>query len=169
MDVQVFSGSRSLPPAQRPQPPVRLDLAQGLLEATQVALRNGSAGVREAIVVWAGRPTSHGGALVSHLLLPRFVSRRDYLTIPQAERVEIANYLRAERLLAFADLHTHPRHAFLSAADIAAPFSVRDGFYAIVVPNFAAGAPGVGWRLYEVRRRRWSEASAHERVNGWTV
>jgi len=166
MEVRVVA-TNSLVPAPRPSAPVRLRLAPGLVDATQAALCAGSAARREAIVLWAGRADVAGAAVISHLILPRFVSRRDYLTISQAERLEVAAYLRSEQLLAFADLHTHPGVAFLSEADIANPFSVRDGFYAAVVPDFALREAGHGWRFYEVRARKWMEVNPRERIHGW--
>ena len=169
MEVQTF-GVGVLPnPAPRPPAPVRLRPAPGLIAATQTALRAGSDGRREAIVLWAGRTDGASAAVLSHLILPRFTSRRNFLTIPQDERATVAAYLRAQRLLAFADLHTHPRRAFLSDADIAAPFSIRDGFYAVVVPDFATRVPAAGWRFYEVRRRSWAEINPMERIDGWTL
>jgi hypothetical protein len=168
MDVQILNNDMPVA-GPRPGAPVHLRPAAGMVAATQAALRIGSDARREAIVLWAGRADRDGAAVISHLLLPRFVSRRDFLTIPQDERVELARYLRAEGLLAFADLHTHPRQAFLSDADIAAPFSVRDGFYAAVIPDFALHAPGRGWRFYEARARTWTEIDPRERIHGWTV
>jgi hypothetical protein len=168
MEVQVF-GRVMLSARPRPGAPVHLRPAPGMLAASQVALRAASDGRREAIVLWAGRANDNGDAAISHLLLPQFVSRRDFLTIPQDERAQVAAYLRAEGLLAFADLHTHPRRAFLSQADVAAPFSIRDGFYAAVIPNFAVGKPGAGWRVYEVRARSWLEIDPTERIDGWPV
>ncbi len=81
----------------------------------------------------------------------------------------IAEYLRSERLLAFGDLHTHPGRAFLSDADRNRPFSQRDGFLAVVIPDFAAGAPGVGWRFYEVRSGIWDEIAPQESIDGWPL
>jgi proteasome lid subunit RPN8/RPN11 len=168
MEVQSFAAT--LPAAaSRPQRPVHLRLSAGLLDATQYALRAGSADVRESTALWAGRPENGSTVLISHLLLPIFQSRRNYLTIPKEERVAVANYLRAEGLLAFADLHTHPHKAFLSDADRARPFNERDGFYAVVIPHFAAGPPANGWRFYEARWGDWIEVDPIERVDGWPV
>lgn len=152
------------PPRWRPEPPVRLRLADGLLAATQEALRDRSDGHQEAIVLWAGRATGDHDALVSHLILPEFVSHRHGLTIPQPERLVVANYLRRDQLLAFADLHTHPRRAFLSDADEATPFSIKDGFYAVVIPHFALGQTAAGWRFYEALRARWREVDPAGRI-----
>lgn len=156
-------------PGPRPEPPLRLELARGLIQETQRELRARSDDRREAIVLWAGRPTGRGRAVISHLVLPRFASNRVHLTIPPPERHHLANWLRDERLLIFSDLHTHPRAAFLSAADIAAPFSIRDGFYATVIPEFAKGAPGVGWRSYEALAGQWREVSPEERFRELSI
>jgi hypothetical protein len=150
-------------PGPRPEAPVQLDLAPGLMAATQSELRTRSDGRREAIVLWAGRPTPDAHAVVSHLLLPSFVSSRARLTIPREERHRLATWLLEQQLLIFSDLHTHPREAFLSAADVAAPFSIRDGFYATVIPDFAVGEPGAGWRAFEATTGHWHEISIPER------
>lgn len=153
-------------PERRPTPPVVLHLALGVLAATQESLRVGSDGRREAICLWAGRPRPDGQALISHLIEPYFESTDVFLTVPPEERKLVAAYLRSERLLMFADIHTHPRRAFLSELDRARPFSVRDGLYAAVVPVFASGDPGEGWRLYEILNGDWNEVDLGERVHG---
>ncbi len=154
------------PPGRRPPRPVSLRLADGLLERTQAALRKASADTREALVLWAGRPEGAGG-VVSHLLLPRCASGRNYLTVPRDERLAVATFLRREELLLFADLHTHPRAAYLSSADRTRPFSVMDGFYVIVVPEFANGPVGTGWRAYEAIARDWQEVSPSVHFQPW--
>lgn len=153
-------------PGRRPSPPVGLELAPGVLAATQESLRVRSDRRREAICLWAGRPASDGKALISHLIEPYFESTDVFLTVPPEERKLVAAYLRSERLLMFADIHTHARRAFLSELDRARPFSVRDGLYAGVVPLFATGRPGDGWRLYEVMDGDWREVDLAERVHG---
>jgi hypothetical protein len=166
MDVCIF-GNEFPPPAVRPAPPVKLELAAGLPEASQAALRDGSANVREAICLWAGRPNGDRTAVITHLILPVFKSTDRYLTVPPSERALVARYLREERLLMFADIHTHPRHAFLSRLDRERPFSVRDGFYAAVVPDFGHRDALDGWRWYEVRAREWDEIKPKERIGEW--
>jgi hypothetical protein len=166
MEVQRFAVA--LPgPAPRPARPVRMRLEPGVLSATQRALRAASANRREAIVLWAGRPLAGSTVLISHLLCPLFESGPRHLVLPQAERAVIADYLRRERLLAFADLHTHPFEAFLSAADRARPFSSRDGFFAAVIPNFANQRARAGWRFYCAQRGYWQEVQGKEAVDGW--
>lgn len=167
MEARVFGTPP--PPGARPSPPIDFQLGDGLLLATQDALREGSAGRRESTVLWAGRPLGESTAFISHLLLPAFLSRHDFLTIPQEERIRIATYLRTEGLMAFADLHTHPRRAFLSEPDRERPFSQKDGFYAIVIPDFGRRGPAAGWRFYEARSGEWHEIEPAERIDGWPV
>lgn len=165
--MEVMQLSTDMPePAKRPEGTITLQLADGMLEHTQLQLRQASGGVREAIVLWAGR-AQPGGAFVSHLLMPRFESGSHWLTIPADERAVVTQYIRRERLLLFADLHTHPEEAFLSDADIVRPLSGRPGFYAGVLPSFALGPVGDGWRLFESHGLRgWAEVSITERVHG---
>lgn len=162
--IQAQSFATQMPgPAPRPAPPITLTLSSRLLEFTQRQLRSLSAGTREALVVWAGRP-HRGGALVTHVITPGICAHYDHLTVPGATRAELATYLRREELLLFADLHTHPTAAFLSRADRAKPLSIRPGFYAIVVPDFAVGPAGSGWRCYESAGTDWEEVNCDDRL-----
>lgn len=148
----------------RPGPPVELHLPAGGLHATQVELRDGSAGCREALVLWAGRATGVHTAAITDLIVPVCEATHEMLVVPHAERVSVAEHLRREGLLVFADLHTHPGTAFLSVADRARPFSQRPGFYAVVVPDFAAAGAGVRWRMYASVGEDWEEVAADERL-----
>jgi len=165
--IRVLSYAATLPkPGPRPAPPVRMELANGVLGGTQEALRTASAGRREALVLWAGRPVG-GGALITHVIAPEFDSGYDYLDVTGAVRAEVAAVLRRERLLVFADLHTHPHQAFLSVADQISPYSTLTGFHAIVIPDFATGAPGVGWRLYTYTGSVWKEQDCVRCISSW--
>lgn len=162
--ITIESLTTQLPgPGPRPAPPVALSISNAGLEFTRHQLRSLSAGTREAMVVWAGQPHA-GGALVTHVITPEVQARYDHLTVPSASRAELAMYLRREGLLLFADLHTHPTEAFLSEADRARPLSARRGFYAIVVPDFAAEPAWAGWRCYEATDPGWQEVSCDERI-----
>jgi hypothetical protein len=164
--TQAFIGS--LPdPGPRPSAPVRLLLADGVLAETQELLRSSSAGQREALVLWAGRPHD-SGALITHLIGPDVDADYDRLDVPGTARAEVAAYLRSERLLVFADLHTHPTEAFLSLADQVSPYSTLAGFHAIVIPDFAAGAPGARWRMYTYTGSAWKENDCAQWISPWT-
>lgn len=165
IDVESFAAH--LPqPAPRPAPPVTLHLSDGVLRYTQDLLRARSDARREALAVWAGR-ASPPGALITHVFAPDTDSSYNRLTVPSVARVELAAYLRREQLLAFADLHTHPGKAFLSPADRVRPFSARPGFYAIVIPDFALGEPGTGWRTYASTGTDWKETDCGHCISPW--
>jgi hypothetical protein len=168
--MRVVQFAEDLPePGRRPSAPVALQLPAGLAQRTQHELRTASDERREAIVLWAGRPAGQGTALISHLLLPAFESDFDRLVIPPPVRHELATWLRHERLIVFADLHDHPHEAFLSEADVVAPFSSKDGFYAVVIPDFATGEPLRGWRVYEALGGSWHERRLEDRFHELTV
>lgn len=157
--IHIESFTTRMPgPGPRPKPPVTLTLTSGVLEFTQHQLQSLSARTRESLVVWAGQPQGHA-AQVTHVITPEACADRDHLTLPSRARAELASYLRREGLLLFVDLHTHPGPAFLSQADRARPLSVRHGFYSVVVPDFATGSPGSGWRCYESTGSDWEEVS----------
>lgn len=154
-------------PAPGPRP-VRpsLTLADTAVALTQGELRRLSDGRREAFAVWAGRPQGNS-ALISHVITLDCPAGRDRLTVPSDTRAELAAALRREKLLVFADLHTHPEMAFLSDVDRARPFSSRPGFYAVVIPDFAAGPPGRGWRTYQPADGEWTEVSCRDKFSPW--
>ena len=160
----VHIATRPGAPRPRPAPPVTLCLTHYLVEDTQRALRVTSAGVRESLVLWAGRAVDAHTAVVTHVIEPACIATNDVLIVPKSERAAVARFLRDHGLLIFADLHTHPAAAFLSAADRARPFSSRDGFYAVVVPDLATRAPLDGWRVYEASDGEWEEVQLSGRL-----
>jgi hypothetical protein len=155
------------PPAPRPSHP-SLKLADTAMTLTQDELRRLSDGQCEAFAIWAGRATDDF-AFISHLVTFDCPADRDWVTVPSGERAELATALRRDRLLAFAELHTHPSSAFLSDVDRAHPFSSRPGFYAVVIPDFAAGEPGHGWRAYEPDADDWMEVACRDRFSPWPL
>lgn len=148
----------------RPAPPVRLKLPEGGFARTQEELRALSDGVRESLVLWAGRPTNSGDAEVTHVMSLECAASDLRLVVPLDERLAALQFVRREGLLIFADLHTHPGAAFLSEADRARPFGSKDGFYAIVIPDFAMGAAPDGWAMYEARAGDWFSVDVSERI-----
>ena len=133
-----------------------------------MALREGSARGNEALVFWAGIPIGQS-AYITELLIPMCHSSYNRLVVPQDERSAVLAHIRTRRLLVFADLHTHPGAAYLSEADRVRPFSNRPGFYAVVVPNFATGMPGSGWRAFEAVPGGWTEVMLDARIESVPV
>jgi hypothetical protein len=145
---------------------VHLNLPEGGLVQTQEELRALSDGARESLVLWAGRPTGAGAAEITHVLSLECPANDLRLVVPLDERLKALEFVRREELLIFADLHTHPGAAFLSEADRARPFGSKDGFYAIVVPDFATGDAPEGWAMYEARAGDWFPVDVSERITG---
>lgn len=165
--IHILSFTDDLPdPGPRPAPPVHLTLADGVLAATQELLRTRGAGRREALVLWAGRPADDG-ALITHVIAPDVEADYDRMDVTGPARAEVAAFLRRERLLVFADLHTHPTEAFLSLADQVSPYSTVTGFHAIVIPEFASGVAGAGWRLYTYTGSTWKEHECARCISAW--
>lgn len=158
--------SPSAEEATRPRPPVQLQVPPGGLSRTQEELRSLSGGVRESLVLWAGQRASEDAANITHVLSLDCPATELRLVVPMSERLAALEFVRSEGLLIFADLHTHPGAAFLSDADRARPFGSKDGFYAIVVPEFAAGDAPDGWAMYEARSGAWFSVDVSERVAG---
>ena len=153
----------------RPTSPARLRLSPGIAEATAAALRAAASVTGEGLVLWAGRPDECGSTLVSHLIVPDIEADDDWLRVSTASRLEVLRTLREADLLVVADVHSHPRTAFLSDVDRRHPYSAREGHVAIVVPDFGSGAVGAGWRTYEATGGRWVERELAEVVDGWGV
>jgi hypothetical protein len=150
---------------ERPAPPVTLAVPPCGLERTQDELRALSNGVRESLVLWAGHPVDEHRAQITHVLSLHCPAGALHLVVPRSERLAALAYVRQHDLLIFADLHTHPAKAFLSEADRARPFGSRDGFYAIVVPDFARGIAPNGWAMYEAQERGWCSVDVRERIS----
>lgn len=150
-------GERGSPPR-----PARLSVPAGLTAATAAALREAGDAGREGLVLWAGRPDGSPVMTVSALIEPDVVGERDWMSVTAQGRLEVVAYLREDDLLVAADVHTHPAEAFLSPVDAAHPYSARPGHLAVVVPSFARGPVGAGWRAYELDGRRWLERRLEE-------
>ena len=154
-------------PGPRPARP-KLLLADAAVAVTQTELRLLGGGTREAFAVWAGRSLGES-AFISLVISIECPADRYRLAVPSDSRAEVAALLHREKLLAFADLHTHPEEAFLSAADRAEPFSSRPGFYSVVIPRFASGTPGEGWRAYQAAEDNWQEVCCRDRFAPWPL
>ena len=132
-----------------------------------------SVGQTECVVLWLGRRV--GDAIkVQCVYLPKQVADFDYFHIPEESMSELLNFLRKNRLMVAAQVHTHPGRAFHSPADDEWAIIRHCDGLSLVVPCFAADtSPGnfmakiVVYRLSE--RNQWqnvppSEISGYYRV-----
>ena len=62
-----------------------------------------------------------------------------------------------------AQVHSHPRDAYHSAADDRYAIVTAEGGLSLVVPDFGKAEPDPNnWAVYRLQRRRWCELSAKE-------
>ena len=89
----------------------------------------------ECVVLWLGRREEET-ILVTEVFLPRQNAEADYFHIPRLGMEELLSYLRANRLMVAAQVHTHPGEAFHSEADDRWAIVRHRGALSLVVPRF---------------------------------
>jgi hypothetical protein len=122
----------SVPPTLR-----RYRTLATLLVETRDALRATGAGVREAVVLWQGRVLDETTAEFTKLHIPRQVTGPLHFNVPLADRLKLLAAVSADDEFILAQVHTHPEHAFHSAADDRFAITKHLGAVSIVVPCFA--------------------------------
>jgi hypothetical protein len=118
----------------------RYRIPADVVEASVRALRNGSAGAREWVILWQGRILDETTAEITKIQVPRQNTGPLHFNVPLDERLRLLDVISAEGELIFAQLHTHPRKAFHSEADDRLAIAKHTGAVSIVVANF-----GVRW------------------------
>ncbi|TLM62280.1 MAG: hypothetical protein FDZ69_13190 [Deltaproteobacteria bacterium] len=90
----------------------------------------------ECVVLWLAK--NLGGALdIQTVYRPPQIAKRDFFRIPQESIVELMTYLRQNRLMVAAQVHTHPGPAFHSLADDTWAIIRHVGGLSLVIPRFA--------------------------------
>lgn len=141
-----------------------------VLDHTELMLRQHGMAGEEGLGIWAGT-LSGGDSFVSTLVLPRVVgSGRFHGAITPQTAAAVFSELDLLDLVPIAQIHSHPRSAFLSHIDAERPFVAVPGFLSIVVPSFGfVDLADVSlWRAFEFHGRdQWrelGEAERHERL-----
>lgn len=109
-----------------------------LVDATLAALRAGGLEGVERVVFWLGCRTPDGNADISEVHVPEQEAAADYFRIPPESMITFMTYLRRNRLVLLAQIHSHPHEAFHSKADDEWAVVRHEGGLSIVVPSFAA-------------------------------
>lgn len=109
-----------------------------VVDATLAALRTGGLEGVERVVFWLGRRTTDGNADIAEVLVPAQEAAADYFRIPPDSMIALMTHLRRNRLVLLAQVHSHPREAFHSAADDKWAVVRHEGGLSIVVPWFGA-------------------------------
>jgi hypothetical protein len=142
-----------------------------LTDTVSVLAEAGNAG-REAFVVWGGT-VSDGGTTVMFgtVITPAQTAHRTsdgLLVTVDGEALFVVNrtlYRRGELLA--GQVHSHPTAAYHSDTDDHYPLVTLTGALSVVVPDFAANAPGdiARWAWYRlVGTGEWAELSRNDRI-----
>jgi sugar phosphate isomerase/epimerase len=112
-----------------------IQIGRGGIEQTLAFLKQ--VGQVECVVLWLAK--KQGGFLnIQTIYLPQQIADYDYFHIPQESMEELFAYLRQNRLMVAAQVHTHPGRAFHSPADDRWAIIRHVGGLSLVLPNFAA-------------------------------
>lgn len=144
----------------------RLFIPSLVIDQTEVMLRrHGNCG-EEGIGLWAGTPAG-GDGFVSTLITPRVSSQGRFHGELSAETMAaVISCLDELDLVLLAQIHSHPREAYLSGIDAERPAIAVAGFISIVVPDFGfIDLSDVDtWATYEyLAPKRWEELDSAAR------
>lgn len=111
-------------------------IPRAILDASIQALRDGSAGRREWVILWQGAVLDEFTAVVRQMHVPRQLTGPLHFNIPLDERLRLVDVVAASGEFIFAQLHTHPRAAFHSPVDDRLAIPKHAGAISIVVADF---------------------------------
>ena len=137
-------------------------LPKPVLEETLSGLARAGRDGLESLAYWPGIRADSGYLVRRVLFADRFggfSSGAAFAALPLASAFKIGQEVHERGEIVLAQIHTHPREAFHSAADDAHPISCRPGFLSVVVPRFGRGISSVsGCKVYEYAGAgRWNE------------
>lgn len=102
-------------------------------------LRTTGRAEQECIVLWLGRRSAAGDTVdIQEVCRPRQIAQRDRFQIPPNEMAALKVYLRENRLIIAAQVHSHPADAFHSIADDTGAIVRHVGALSFVIPWFAS-------------------------------
>jgi hypothetical protein len=125
----------------------KLTVPHGLWISTWEGLRVRGAGLREAACVWAGTRAAHEETARDVIFLDDLagtVGRRDQHRTSREAVNALLSRTRELGMVIVGDIHTHPTDwVDLSLVDQEHPIEYRVGLLALVLPEFAVGAPDI--------------------------
>ena len=107
-----------------------------VMRATEQFLQEQGRKGSEGLVLWAGREVTPRRLAITRHFIPKQVTSALHFDVPEFEMKRILNELAkaGERLL--VQVHSHPKEAFMSEADVRSPVVSHRGAVSIVVPNY---------------------------------
>ncbi len=148
--------------ALSPATVVHYRVPRAIVAASAETLRRLSNDRIEAVVLWQGRVRSKGTAEVRELVVPHQLAGALHFDVPLEERMRLIDVVTAAGDIILAQLHTHPREAFHSAADDRLAIPQHVGGMSIVVADFGRhwdGDLGAASVHRHLGGARWEELS----------
>lgn len=146
-------------------------ISEGLVQATEDALREAGSKEFERFVLWSGR-TSDKLFRVEHIYVPTqrsFKLKRGVCVRVEAPELDRLNrWLYANHQELAIQVHSHPNEAYHSETDDTFPIVTLLGGLSIVVPNFCRDELfGYGIAVFRLTREGWvrqADDLAHDLV-----
>jgi hypothetical protein len=136
-----------------------------VVDHTELILRQAGTCGDEGFVVWAGS-LAGDDAYVSSIIVPKLSVGGAHSKVSAETTARLLEALDERDLVPIAQLHTHPRRAFLSDTDATRPIVAVPGFLSIIIPDFGfVNLTDTGtWSVHAFRGAgRWHELTADER------
>lgn len=114
----------------------KMRCGKSLVQESLLRIRAAGKADRETVVLWLGRGSESEGWVITECYHPRHFAEYDYFKIPAESMRELMRYLREKKLKLIAQVHSHPKEAFHSAADDAWAIVRYEGALSLVVPHF---------------------------------
>ena len=142
-----------------------------IIDHTELVLRQAGSCSEEGFVLWAGTLAGNH-AHVSSLVVPTISAGARHGEVSADSTARILTGLDERDLVPIAQLHTHPREAFLSPTDRIRPLVAVPGFFSIVIPNFGFVdlADVTLWSAHEFGGgNKWRELDRDEQIRRFIV
>lgn len=142
-----------------------------VIDHSELILRQAGSCGEEGFVVWAGS-LAGGDAFVSSVVVPKLSAGAVHGEVSAETTAHLLDALDERDLVPIAQLHTHPRTAFLSDTDAIRPIVAIPGFLSVVIPGFGFVdlADVRTWSAHEFEGAgRWHELTDDERLRRFIV
>lgn len=145
----------------------QITIASGAIEQTISRIRQRGERDAEGVMLWLGRRSAEGSA-VYEAYEPFYQSKADQFIVPPQGMSALMDRICATGYAVVAQVHSHPEHAFHSAADEKWALVKHVGAYSIVLPWFCARTTAENfWHEAAVfvmqPDGRWLQLSAREK------
>lgn len=136
---------------------------RNLVAATLKSLREAGKENTERVVLWLAKQNEQA-LKVEEIFLPIQFCSSDMFRIPPKGMSDLLSYLRTEKFMVAAQVHSHPYEAFHSLADDRWAIIKHIGAVSIVIPYFGAGTNPENF-LTKAASFAYSENGAWERIS----